>query len=175
MLPAAASQPEMIKAMRKGLAGDGDAEAVGDGEIGQGLAARIVALRKENLFVLAVKGAPFGDAPLKRAADAVWKDIYAKFILKVLEDRHDHDAGNREHLQNPRPDMSQRVGAGSPRSRLPFLRWQTRVLVDAARGAGAEAGHCGGGLLIVVSGTSHVEHHLAVGNVKVRHRAHIVG
>ncbi len=33
MLPAAASQPKMIEAVREGLAGDGDGEAVGDGEI----------------------------------------------------------------------------------------------------------------------------------------------
>jgi hypothetical protein len=34
MLPAAKGQPEMIEAMRERLAGDGDAEAVGGGEIG---------------------------------------------------------------------------------------------------------------------------------------------
>src|ERR1039458_9918132 len=135
----------MVETMRKRLAGDGDAEAVGDGEIGQGLAARIVALREEYLLVLAVQGAPSGDAPLERPADAVGKNFNAELILKVLEDRHDHNAGNPEHLQNPRPHVRQRVGAGSPRSRLPLLGWQTRVLVDAARRARAEAGHGSGG------------------------------
>src|ERR1019366_5760455 len=34
MIPAAVGQPEMIQAMREGLAGDGDVEAVGDGALG---------------------------------------------------------------------------------------------------------------------------------------------
>ena len=77
----------MVEAMREGLAGDSDAEAVGDGEIGQGLAARIVTLREENLLVLAMKGAPFCNAPLQCAAAAVWKSLRAEFILEILEGR----------------------------------------------------------------------------------------
>jgi hypothetical protein len=170
MLPAAAGQPEMVQAMRERLAGDGDAEAVGDGEIGQRLAARIMALGEVNLLILAVQGAPSCDATLEGSADAVWKNFRADFILEVLEDRHRHHAGDLQHLQNPGPDIRQRVGAGSPCSRLPFLRGQTRVFIDAARGARAEAGHGRGGFLVVLLGTGHVEHHLAVGHMKVRHR-----
>src|SRR5207244_2412074 len=69
MLPAAAGQPEMVQAMRERLAGDGDAEAVGDGEIGQRLAARIMALGEVNLLILAVQGAPSCDATLEGSAD----------------------------------------------------------------------------------------------------------
>ena len=176
MLPAAASQPKMIEAMWERLAGDGDAEAVGDGEIGQRLTAGIMALREEYLLVLAVKGAPFCDATFECAADAVGKNVRAEFILEVLENRHRHDAGDLEHLQHPRPDIGQRIGAGSPGSWLLLLGWQTRVVVDAARGARTEAGAGCGGFLVLMSGTrGHVEHHLAVGHMKVRHRAQIVG
>lgn len=170
MLPAAAGQPEMVQAMRERLAGDGDAEAVGDGKIGQRLAARIVALGEVNLLILAVQGAPSCDATLEGSADPVWKNFRAEFILEVLEDRHRHHAGDLQHLQNPGPDICQRVGAGSPCSRLPFLRGQTRVFIDAAAGARAKAGHGRGGFLAVLLGTGHVEHHLAVGHMKVRHR-----
>ena len=43
MFPTAVGEPEMIQAMREGLAGDGDVEAVGYGEIGQGLSTGVVA------------------------------------------------------------------------------------------------------------------------------------
>jgi hypothetical protein len=122
-----------------------------------------------------VQGAPSCDPTLEGSADAVWKNFRAKFILEILEDRHRHDAGDFEHLQNPGPNIHQRIGAGSPCSRLPFLRWQTRVFVDTACGARAEASHGCGGLLVVVLGTGHVEHHLAVGHMKVRHRGSRVG
>src|SRR5271168_5350296 len=91
MLPTAEGQPEMIEAMRQGLAGDGHPEAVGDGEIGQCLAAGIMALREENLLVRAVKGAPFGDPAFKRPADAVWENLGAELILELFENRHRHD------------------------------------------------------------------------------------
>ena len=150
MLPAAERQPEMIEAMRQGLAGNGDLEAVGDGEIGQGLATGIVALREEYLLVRAVKSAPFGDAAFKRPADAVREDLGAELILELFEYRHRHDAGDFEHLQNPRPDSLQRIRAGPPSSRLLLLGWKTRIFVDAARRALADAGHCRGGCLIMV-------------------------
>jgi hypothetical protein len=101
--PAHAGQPEMVRAMRGRLAGDGDAEAVGDGEIGQRLAARIVALGEVNLFVLSVQGASSCDATLEGSADAVWKNLRADFILEVLEDRHRHHARDLQHL-HPGPD-----------------------------------------------------------------------
>lgn len=51
----------MIEAVRERLAGNGDAEAVRDGEIGQGLAAGIMALREEDLregrAILSTEGA----------------------------------------------------------------------------------------------------------------------
>src|SRR5487761_2346995 len=121
MLPAAARQPKMIEAVRESLAGDGDAETVGDGEIGQRLTAGIMALREENLLVPAVKGAPFRDATLQRAPDAVGKNVRAEFILEVLENRHRHNAWDIEHLQHLRPDVGQRVGAGPPTSRRLLL------------------------------------------------------
>ena len=102
MLPAAARQPKMIEAVGESLAGDGDAETVGDGEIGQRLTAGIMALREENFLVLAVKGAPSCDATLQRPPDAVGQNLRAEFILEVLENRHRHDAGDIEHLQHPR-------------------------------------------------------------------------
>ena len=107
--------------MRERLAGDGDAEAVGDGEIRQPLTAGMMALREENLLVLAVKGAPFFDATFERAADAVGQNVRAEFILEILENRHRHYAGDLEHLQHPRPDLRQRIGACSPGSRLLLL------------------------------------------------------
>src|SRR5271168_158847 len=81
--------------------------------------ARIVALGEVNLLILAVQGAPSCDATLEGSADAVWKNFRADFILEVLEDRHRHHARDLQHLQNPGPDIRQRVGAGSPCSRLP--------------------------------------------------------
>jgi hypothetical protein len=175
MLPTAASQPKMIKAVRDWLAGDGD-EAVGDGEIGQRLAAGVVPLRKKRLLVRAVQGTPLCDATLPRASDAVGKNAQAEFILEVFENRHRHNAGDLEHLQHPRPDVGQRIGAGSPGSRLLLLRWRTRVAFDAARGARGEIGVGCSGFLVLVSRTGgHVEHHLAVGHMKVRHRAQIIG
>jgi hypothetical protein len=150
MLPTAESQPEVIEAMRQGLADNGDLKAVRDGEIGQGLAAGIVALREENLLVRAVQGAPFGDAAFKRTADAVRENLGAEFILELFENRDRQDAGDFEHLQNPRPGSLQWIRAGSPRSRLLLLGRKTRIFVDPARRALADAGHCRGGCLIMV-------------------------
>jgi hypothetical protein len=111
----------MIEAMSERLAGDGDAEAVGGGEIRLRLTAGIMALRKENLLVPGVKSAPSCDATFERAADAVGQAVRAEFILEVLENRHRHYARDLEHLQHPRPDLRQRIGAGSPGSRLLLL------------------------------------------------------
>ena len=101
MLPAATGQPEMVEAMRERLAGDGDAEAVGGGEIGQRLTTGIMTLREENLLVLAVKGAPFCDATLDCSANAVWDSVRTELILKILEDRHRHDAGDLRASPQP--------------------------------------------------------------------------
>ena len=175
MLPAAAGQPEMIEAMRERRAGDGDAQTIGGGEVGQRLTAGVVTLREEHLLVRAVQGAPFCDAPLERAAQAVGNDVGTEFVLQILEDRHGHHAGDRQHLHNPGPDIGQRIGAGSPTSLLPLLRRQARILVDAARRARAEAGHGGGGFLIMAGTRGHVAHHLGVGRMKVWHQARLVG
>ena len=59
-----------------------------------------MALREENLLVLAVKGTPFCDATFEHAADAVGQEFPAEFILEVLENRHRHDAGHFERLQH---------------------------------------------------------------------------
>jgi hypothetical protein len=40
-----------------------------------------------------MKGAPFCDATLERAANAVGKNVGAEFVLQILEDRHGHNAG----------------------------------------------------------------------------------
>jgi hypothetical protein len=109
-----------------------------------------VALREENLLVRAVKGAPFGDSAFKRPADAVWENLGAELVLELFENRDRHDAGDFEHLQNPRPDILQWIWAGSPVSRLLLLGRKTRVLVDPARRALADAGHCRGGGLIML-------------------------
>ena len=133
MFPTAEGEPEMIEAMRQGCAGNGDAEAVGNGEIGQGLAAGIVALREEYLPVRAVESPPSGDAAFEGPADAVWERPGAELVLKVLENRDRHDAGNVEHLQNTGPDGLQRIQAGSPGSRLLLLGGKPGVFINAAR------------------------------------------
>lgn len=111
----------MIQAMREGLAGDGDVEAVGDGEIGQGLSTGVVALGEEHLFVLTMKGAPLGDATFHGATDAVGNGIRPEFVLQFLEDSDGHDARDLDHLQHPRPHIGQRIPAGSPGARLLLL------------------------------------------------------
>lgn len=122
MLPAAEGQPEVIQAMRQGFTGDGDAEAVGGGEIGQRLASGIMALGEENLPVLTVEGVPFGDPPFKCPAHAVWNSLRPEFILKLFKNRHGHDARYFEHLQNLWPDPCQRIEPGPPSSRRFLLK-----------------------------------------------------
>ena len=87
--------------------------AVGGGEIRQRLTAEIMALRKENLLVSAVKGAPSRDATFERAADAVGQAVRAEFILEVLENRHRHDAG----IQSISRTLRQTSVSGSARVR----------------------------------------------------------
>jgi hypothetical protein len=57
------------------------------------------------------------DATLESSADAVWKNFRADFIW-----RSSKIVTALQHLQNPGQNIRQRVGAGSPCSRLPFLK-----------------------------------------------------
>ena len=99
MLPAAVGQAEMVEPVRKGLAGEGDVELVGDGEIGQALSPGGVPLREEHFLVGTVQGAPVGDPALQGAPHAVRHDVRSELLLQGLEDADRHQAGRPvQHL-----------------------------------------------------------------------------
>ena len=117
MFPATVGQPEMVETVGKGLAGDGHAKLVGDGEIRQALTSGIVPLGEEHLLVGAMKGSPVADPPLQGAPRAVRHDLRSELVLQRLKDADRHQAGGPgEHLQRAWPDGDEWVLPRPPRA-----------------------------------------------------------
>lgn len=70
MFEAGKDQAKMVEPVIERLTGDGDAEIVHDGEIGQPKPARLVTLTKDYLLLGPVNGAPRADPALQRASYA---------------------------------------------------------------------------------------------------------
>ena len=174
MLPATVGQPEMVEAVGKGLAGDGHAKLVGDGEIRQALTSGIVPLGEEHLLVGAMKSSPVADPALQGAPRAVRHDLRSELVLQRLKDADRHQTGGSgEHLERARPDGDERVLPRPPRTLGLRLRRKPGILVELASGPLADAGHGGRGHLGVSSTFGHVKSRLWVGEVKAGHRARI--
>ena len=93
-----------------GLAGQGDAELVGDGEIRQPLSPGVVPLRKKYLLVRAMQRPPVGDPPFQGAPYAVGHDLLAELVLQSLEDANRHQPGGSvQQFENTGPYGDQRV------------------------------------------------------------------
>lgn len=88
MLPAAARQAKMVEPVHERLAGKGDTEFAGIGEIGRAHAARQMILRKEHLSVRAVTGPPGAHTPFQGPPDTVRNPLDTEAGLQLLEQRH---------------------------------------------------------------------------------------
>src|ERR1019366_5988623 len=71
MLPAREGEPEVIEHMPEGLAANRHGEALGMGEVGQGLAARRMLLAEDQLALRAFGRAPVCKVPLQGAQDPI--------------------------------------------------------------------------------------------------------
>ena len=111
MAPAAECQAEVVEPMRKGLAGDGDAEFGGVGEVRQSLLTRRMLLAEDDLLLRPVQRLPVADTALEGAADAVGElgmsaqqlaqDGYRAQAGCGLQHRHDLTLPNRRERIGP--------------------------------------------------------------------------
>ena len=88
MLPAAARQAKMVEPVQERLAGDGDAELAGIGEVGQAHTARRMILREEHLLIWPVTGPPGAHTPFQGPPDAIRSPLDTEGGLQLLEQGH---------------------------------------------------------------------------------------
>jgi hypothetical protein len=160
----------MIEPVIERGAGDADPAVAHLGEIGKPQPARRVLLAKDDVAVGAVQRPPGADAPLQSAADA-GSDL-GMAAPDLVEDGDRPQTGgilqHRHHLAVA--DLGQRIRPPVAARRL-LLRRQPMVVLDAVCGSGAEPDlGRGDGCRLDLSGT-HVEPHLAVGDVAARQGA----
>ena len=175
MFPAAISQAEMVEAVGKGLAVEGDAQLVGHGEVGQALEPWLVALGEEHLLVVGtMQRPPVADPPLQRAPDTIRHDVRPELLLQRLENADGHQPGRPlQHIERAGPNSDEWVRPCPPRPLRLALRGKLRILIDPTSRALADAGHRRRGGLGVLGAFGHVKPYLCVGDVKAGHRARI--
>lgn len=175
MLPAAVDQAKMVESVRERFAGDGHAEIVGDGEVGQTLSPRLVPLREIHLLVFAMPGPPCPNAPFQRPANSVRHGVGAILLLQRLEDGDRHHAlVDAQQFLGPGPYRGQGIFPGPPSSRRLALRRRRRIVVDLPRRPFGKTSDRRRGGLRQVGSFCHVQSYLSVGDVKARHHAHVV-
>jgi hypothetical protein len=112
VLEAGEDEPEVIEAMIERLAGDGDAERAGVGEVGQPEPAGLVRLAEDHLLLWPMERPPGEDPSLQRAADI---GVEVGMTPAQLLKHADHPDARRS-LQDRR-DLGVPVGLGSGRRR----------------------------------------------------------
>ena len=92
-LPTTERQDEVIEQVFQRLAGDGDAELPGVGEVRQGLAPRLLVLAKDHVAPRPAQRAPIPNPALERPADLVVRKALRVSPLQVMQQRDRPEAG----------------------------------------------------------------------------------
>ena len=154
----------MIEPVIQRHTGDADAVIAHVGEIGKPQPTRRMLLPEDDVLLGPVQRPPGTDAPLQRAADTgADLGMAAPDLVKNGDWPQPRSAlEQRYHLAVP--NRRQRI-APSAAARRFLLRRQPGILFDAIGGGGAEPGlGCGNGRRLGLAET-HIQPHLAVGDV----------
>jgi hypothetical protein len=170
VLPAAIGQDEMVEPVREGLAGDGDAEVRGIGEVGQRHPAGRWHLAEDDVPLLAVQGAPVAHPPLQGPSDAIIGEGVRVGHLQMAQqgDGLHRRIVLQDRQQQRLPDRGERIGNRAA-ALGPALGGQAGGGLDPASGALTEARPGGGGALATTTSVLHVGSHLLVGDGFARH------
>src|ERR1700746_1459394 len=164
MLPAREGQAEMINPVIERHTGDADAVIAHVGEIGKPQPARRMLPPKEDVLFGAVQRPPGADAPLQRATDT-GTDL-GMAAPDLVENGHRPQAWGalqqRHYLTVP--NLSQRIATSAAMRRL-LLRRRPWILFETIGGGGAEPGFGRGNARCIGSAETHIQPHLAVGDV----------
>jgi len=169
MREARAGEPEVIKPMVEGQAGDRDVQLGHIGEVGQPHTARFVDLPEDDVPFRAVQRTPRANAPLDRPPDAGRELGMA--TLHLLEDGHRPQP--RRRLQHRHDLAIEHLGQGigpAPIARHDLLRRQPSILFKTVGGGTTERRfrrrYRGRGRLSEL----HVEPHLVIGDMAAGQR-----
>ena len=164
VFPAREGQPEVIEPVIERHAGDADAVIAHVGKIGQPEPARRMLLPEDDVLLGAVQRPPGADAPLQRAPDAGADLGMAPPDLVENGDRPQARGAlqQRHHLAIPNSDK--RVLPPTIARRF-LLRRKSAVLLDAIGTGGAEPGLRRGDDRRLGLTETHVQPHLAIGDV----------
>ncbi len=164
MFPAREGQAEVIEPVIERHTSDADAVIAHVGEIGQSQPTRRMLLPEDDVLLGPIQRPPAADAPLQGTADTeAYLGMVAPDLVKnghwpqawcALQQRH--------HLAIP--NLSQRI-ATSAAARCFLLRRQPWILFDAIGGGGAEPGFGRGNGRRLGLAETHIQPHLAVGDV----------
>src|ERR1700737_2330511 len=163
VLPAREGQAKVIEPVIQQHTGDADAVIAHVGEIGKPQPTRRMLLPEDDVLLGAVQRPPGADAPLQRAADTGADLGMAAPDLVENGDRPQprNALEQRHHLAVP--NRGQRILP--PPARRSLLRRELEVLLKAIGSGSAEPGLCRGNRRRVVLAKTHVQPHLAVGDV----------
>lgn len=161
-LPVRVGQHEVVDQVRERHAPDRDPQARDVGEVRGTQPTRFVDLSEEDLLGRPVQGAPLLDVPLQGAELSIG-EATGIGALQPVEHGFGLQAGvQRQLLLDPRPDIGERVGAGSPGMLHAHLAGQLAeppilaggLVVDAGPGSSLALGKA---LLIQAAQTTDVQ------------------
>jgi hypothetical protein len=141
-LPVRVGQHEVVDQVRKPLTADRHLQARRVCEVGGTQAARLVDLAEEDLLARPVQGAPLLDVPLQGTQLAIGKTARIRALQPGKQRLGLQPRIECQLLFHPRPNVSERVGAGSPGMLHAHLAGQLgepailarRLVVDAGLG-----------------------------------------
>src|SRR6516164_9551379 len=164
MLPAREGQAEVIESVIERHAGEADAVIAHVGEIGQAQPTRRGLLPEDNVLLDPVQRPPGTDAPLQRATNTA-ADL-GMAAPDLVENRHRPQAWGALQQRHDLavPNLSQRIATAAATRRF-LLRRQPRIMFDTISGGGAEPGFGRGNGRRLGSAETHIQPHLAVGDV----------
>src|SRR5438309_6600160 len=164
MLPAREGQAEVIEPVIQRHTGDADGVIAHVGEIGKPQPARRMLLPEDDVLLGPVQRPPGADAPLQRAADTGANLGMAAPDLVENGDRPQarNAVEQRYHLAVPNRGQWIPPSAATRRS---LLRREPEILLHAIGAGGAEPGLGRGDARRLGLADSHVQPHLAVGDV----------
>src|SRR5215831_16549408 len=174
MLPARKGQPEVVEPVIQRHTGDADAVIGHIGEIRQSEPTRRMVLPKDDVLLGPVEGPPAADAPLQGPADPATdlgvtapdlvENGYRPQARRALQQRH--------HLAVP--NRSQRVRSSADARRF-LLRGEPWILFYAIGGGSTEPGFGRGNRRRLGLAKTHVQPHLAIGDVAAGQAAILIG
>ena len=154
----------MVEPVIQWRTGDADAVIAHIGEIGQPQPTRRMLLPEDDVLLGSVQRPPAADAPLQRAADAAADLGMTAADLVENGDRPQTRNALEQGHHLAVPNRGQWIPPPAP-ARRSLLRREPEVLLKAIGGGGAEPGLGRGNARRLGLAETHIQPHLAVGDV----------